>query len=331
MLWVSGKSILLNLSLATTLFAIGLPKAHALGKGPTRLPEYSARIFFAEGVPSAQAIQLQSDLILLEKMQLWETHSKLMRTMHLERVTGPELRSWLEERVQLVVAENLDVKEATFRSPRAYDYESPTLFPDPDSVAGASEQRNVSVVMANVGTLVYWQGKRKGALLGMEIPAFGKVEIPSPRIGIIRIGKGLFFPLTHGSVFSFGKGFLDPRTEANSLSRLSTLFHEARHSDGNGRSLGFFHTICPKGHSYAGYSACDRNLNGPYTVGAQILATFAKNCKTCSTEEREALRLSALDSFDRVIQIVPVRSPKSEDRVHMVLSTEWDDRPEGRR
>lgn len=98
---------------------------------------------------------------------------------------------------------------------------------------------------------------------------------------------------------------IDESAMANSLGRMAVFFHEARHSDGNGKSLGFFHAVCPSGHDFQGSYACDRNLNGPYSIGAQMMKEFIKNCDECSVSEKEQMRLRYLDSMNRVLDNTP--------------------------
>ena len=149
------------------------------------------------------------------------------------------------------------------------------------------------MVMQNLGAALYILGKEHSTLIGFKVPDGDIVAVRSPRTGIIQIGEGLF--QNH-----------DPSSKnldsmSNRLFRLATFFHEAHHSDGNGESLTFEHALCPAGHLYAGYHACDRNLNGPYTIGATVMRMFANNCSECSVKQTEEMQLDSLDSFSRII------------------------------
>jgi hypothetical protein len=120
------------------------------------------------------------------------------------------------------------------------------------------------------------------------------VPIDSPRVGIIQVGEGLFLERFR----------IQPKqieAPANSIARLGSLFHEARHSDGNGASLGFGHAVCPAGHPYGGQNSCDRNRNGPYSVASAILKILLRECRDCSVEEKESLRVRILDYSSRII------------------------------
>lgn len=127
-----------------------------------------------------------------------------------------------------------------------------------------------------------------------------RLLIDSPRIGIVQLDKGY-------------------RSDDPRISRISTLVHEARHSDcpqGSSRddverlmrgdfpldrSCGNLHVICPEGHEYAGYAACDGDPWGAYAVEAIYLETARRHCVSCSREEKEIARIKALDSNSRVL------------------------------
>ena len=131
-------------------------------------------------------------------------------------------------------------------------------------------------------------------LIGIKFRGVGRVPITSPRTGIIQIGDGLF----HDGFF---REELPKDSVVRKVFRIQTFFHEARHSDGTGKSIGFLHALCPPGHAYAGVNACDRNSNGPYTVGALMIEQLEKACPNCSTLEKETLQMLKLDGRSRII------------------------------
>jgi len=181
-----------------------------------------------------------------------------------------------------------------------HEYENPGVFPDKETATksrDASGDKPRYVVMANMGPAFYAYGKEMGDLFGAKLDGIGMVPIRSPRVGLLLIGEGLFKPLLERS----GWAGQDMNTEAYRIVRLGALFHEARHSDGNGKSLGFHHAVCPDEHDYAGRLVCDRSSNGSYTIGGIMEKSLSDACETCSVGEREALRLYTLDSFNRVI------------------------------
>ena len=178
-----------------------------------------------------------------------------------------------------------------------------------------SEEENLTV-MTNIGTALYFNGKTKHQLLSFNLATgflkSSSILINSPRAGIIQIGAGLFdrrFNINNNNIGSV----------ANSINRLGTLFHEARHSDGHGESLGFAHAVCPKGHDLEGLNACDESLNGSYSVGAKAVNEMIDACQDeCSARELEILKLTVLDSYNRVLPL----TYKGE------ASTFWEATPE---
>lgn len=85
---------------------------------------------------------------------------------------------------------------------------------------------------------------------------------------------------------------------ANSLRRIATLIHEARHGD----DFGHTHVICPEGHSYQGLYACDTALDGSYGTGAAYMLEMMRSCRDCSEVDMTQLRLRLLDSISRIIE-----------------------------
>jgi hypothetical protein len=165
----------------------------------------------------------------------------------------------------------------------------------------------VVTVMTNVGGGLYSFSKEKHSILTLSIPGLNDVTLISPRTGIIQIGKGLF----DKDIAGLSK---EPNQSIVRFAfRMGTFFHEARHSDGHGKSLTFPHAICPAGHDYEGTAACDKNLNGPYTVGAHFFSSLARSCENCSAHELEMLHIEALDSFSRVLPITVAKSASDPD------------------
>ncbi|MGZ3695969.1 MAG: hypothetical protein ACXWQO_17940, partial [Bdellovibrionota bacterium] len=94
-------------------------------------------------------------------------------------------------------------------------------------------------------------------------------------------------------------------------------------------SLGFFHATCPPGHDYAGRIVCDRSLNGAYAVGGLVERNLLKQCTNCTVGEKEAFRLYAYDSFNRIIHVT--RSQDEKGTVKIVPTGFLDASPEGKR
>jgi hypothetical protein len=106
--------------------------------------------------------------------------------------------------------------------------------------------------------------------------------------------------------------------------RAETLFHEARHSDGHGKTLGFLHAKCPSYHDYAGLPACDLSTNGPYTIGALMFKYIMDSTADKSTEKTKKIQqLIYLDIANRTLSTSSlVQSPET------AAGTDWDDAPE---
>ena len=256
-------------------------------------------------LPEDQRRSVQYDLATLDKLAPLadeDTAAAAAKMGISGTVTSASLREWLEARMTYVVPQDWDYQKALKVKKQGQAYPNPGIFPTIEQGGktasdgdGEVKPGTPTVVMANFGTALYFAGKQMGSLLSVQIDSRHRDDILSARIGIIKVGQGLF-----DKIMRADKDTAD--TETNSLLRLSVFFHESRHSDGNGTSLGFLHALCPEGHRLAGYNACDRNRNGPYTVGALMTKLLLKQCANCSTPGKEMLRASVLDSFGRVIQ-----------------------------
>jgi hypothetical protein len=91
----------------------------------------------------------------------------------------------------------------------------------------------------------------------------------------------------------------------NTIHRLATLFHEARHSDGRGRYATFPHIQCPRGHELQGYPACDDIANGAYAVGVAVDELLVANCHTCTANELANERDAIAHDQVRILKQVP--------------------------
>lgn len=125
------------------------------------------------------------------------------------------------------------------------------------------------------------------------------LDISSSRIGIMQFGE------------SFSK--LDP------ILQVTTLIHEARHSDCTGGALrsdlerfknnerllnhkcGHTHVQCPVGHPYEGAFACDEHPWGAYIVGALYAGAVALTCVNCLEQEKTLADSISLDSLQRLL------------------------------
>jgi hypothetical protein len=280
-------------------------------------------ILFSQNIRSEYVHIIEHDLDLLETFEF----------KNLKFFKGISASLWLNERVHYIVQENIlssfnqNIFKTIFTEQQNVDYPNANIIPySQNSVShqneslitsASTDSHNGSVtLMSNLGTTIYLTGKSERQLYTMRISkGFLKkpeeVRIISPRVGIVSLGEGLFDP----EIMVNSKGPLDL---ANSVLRLGTLFHEARHSDGNGQSLGFVHSICPVNHDYEGLPACDENLNGPYTIGSVMISEMTKACEDCSETDKQLLKLIILDNLGRIIKT----THKFE------AATNWDPTPE---
>lgn len=281
-------------------------------------------------VPREQQEILRQDIAAFVKMPFIVSDETFSKVMGIKGdVKSKDLAQWLGLRVKYLIGESYQMSERdSYVADSGYSFQYPGILPDipkpllvpedrtpsRDPAPADTEEKQVMTIMSNTGAALYLNGKSNGMLLGINMPGLGKVPVTSPRVGILQIGRGLFkIGRTKNNTFE-----LD-----SSLMRISTLFHEARHSDGNRKNTGFMHAICPLGHDYAGYAACDFSLNGSYSVGFQVGKAVAENCTTCTVGQREALRLDYLDSYSRVIlkQEVAAASDDEIQTLHKLKDT----------
>lgn len=273
----------------------------------------------SDGVEEDHARKIVEDLKFIKELKLStnldsETQTEVERIMKLRfnsQTIGSSLFSWLKERVTYIVGEKFDLEkniEVVEEIQEYHDKESPVI------EKPSKEPENsgtVKTIMSNIGSAVYFAGKDSRSLMGLKING-DTVPIRSPRTGVVQVGSGLF------SKTNITKDIADASI-IHRLVRLETFFHEARHSDGHGKSLGFFHATCPKGHPFEGYAACDRNLNGPYSVGAAVLKALKSACETtlnCSEKEKAQMDLAIADNLDRVIRLA--KDPNESEIVSKV-------------
>ncbi len=272
------------------------------------------QIWIDESVPKDAAKRLEKDLERLSYLPLQKQDPELQSLLKISTLDHLALIKWLEARVDFLVGPRINLGHPNLRpapldpGQPPFQYQNPGILPRLETPT--VHPTGVLVLTAmNLGTGLYIEGKTAGRLLELDLGT-RIVRSTSPRIGVIQIHAGLFDPsraMTSDQGAQGAQGAM-----SNTLNRLSILFHEARHSDGNKESLGFLHAVCPEGHKFAGMSVCDRNANGPYQVEGTILRSFTESCERCSSGERERLRLKYLNSFERVIS-----------------KEIWDDQPEG--
>lgn len=265
---------------------------------PATVFSRSLPFVFSSDMPAQQKQTVLSDLNALNHIRFSDAGGKGARIFGMP-LTSENLKKWLADRSHYVVGENFDYPSKIRVITPGVVYPNANLMPyrevaPPPSPEGSGGR--VVTVMSNTGTQIYVRGKNKKNLFAVDIPGVGAVTVISPRTGIFKIGAGLFFPVLQNEP----TGFI---SIGNSLRRLAVYFHEARHSDGNGKSLGFLHAPCPAEKGvYAGSYACDRNQNGPYIIEGTFLRSTVDSCRNCTRKEKEALRNVYADKFNRVLR-----------------------------
>ena len=313
-------------------------------EGPVVCPKSSAatdpqiravpnRLKYAHGIPTNQKCALNESISLLYSLPMDSTRTETQRLQSLLRLDSTDasrLQNWLEDRIQYVVKTDFDLNANLYQSSHNFNYPEPDLLPDTflDQAQKKKSQEVLSeesyetvrsdVIMANEGTSIYATGKYYHALLVLDLGPLGQVPFISPRVGLLQMGPGLF---PQGMVRGTQNLFED-------IFRSSTLFHEARHSDGHGKSLGFMHVACPAGHTYAGEEACDSVTNGAYAVGSLLHKSLMTSCSSCTVGTLTALRILYLDIADRVLP--PPTDALANSTATPALQI-WDDAPEGSR
>lgn len=283
-------------------------------------------ITLSKGIKSDLRNKIEKDLNALDNLKFKnDADAKTLKLMGVSSLNAQTASDWLGARVNYVIEEDalsilkLLIKKVIYVERDGVTFPNQNVLPystDPKN-QGLSADGEGMVVMSNIGAGLYMGGKQEQKVYGMKISRgllkkSLKVAAESPRVGIIQIGEGLF-----------AKGLTvnnqNPDALANTINRLGTFFHEARHSDGNAESLAFAHSPCPAGHDMEGLYACDENLNGPYTVGAVMTAEMLKTCgDQCSERDKEILKMIILDSESRIMKTTRKGTP----------ALEWDARPE---
>jgi hypothetical protein len=244
-------------------------------------------ITFDSSVPDDQKNLLQGDLALVEGLNFLNVSYEDLSRIGLNDMSAPALASFISQRTKMIVGESFDYSSQANIVAANYPY-NPVLLAD-----SRLADSNVVTVMSNIGASLFLAGQQSNYLLSVNVCG-ESVTVNSPRVGILKIGAGLF---NNSKTQNLPIDSLGSR-----LVRLGTLFHESRHSDGNGSNAAFPHAQCPSG-DFAGYYACEANLNGPYNLQAMMLTHFYQVCaqQGCSQNELSALQLAAADAASRLL------------------------------
>lgn len=279
----------LNLLLALTLFTPSLTAQDLDRPGIIISKEFS----------DSRVQMLSEDLNFLSRMNSWEAfdQDEQMAFGFVEN-SNKNLLSWISERVRYLIPldslGNVDIHFGTEEK----------IYPHQDSLPGDLENiyfvldREADTLMSNLGTAYYLFGKRARRSISVNLSEHfsileDPIEMTTPRKGIILFHENFFKSTLYVSRYG--------REDSDRILRLSYLFHEGRHSDGSGVSLGFYHKRCPPGTDYAGLLACDRASNGAYNLGAIFIKKSLEVCQGCGEVEKDILRMNYFDNKARVI------------------------------
>lgn len=268
---------------------------------------FSNEIVLSSKIDKDLAPKILKDLQVLNSFEF--NHPVDLTTSEIfgvKELTGTALNKWINDRVKYIVEEDYTSLTKMLTLKTLSVEEKNVLYPNPNVLPfsldeSAFRNERTMTIMSNVGSAVYLTGKFEKKLYGMKIsqdPSKQQIKllVKSPRVGVIQVGEGLFHPMASANPN-------DINSYANTLNRIATFAHEARHSDGNGGATGFGHSKCPAGHTMEGSYSCEESLNGPYSVGAALLLEFVKQCKDkCSLRETSSLIMIAFDNQARVLK-----------------------------
>ncbi len=235
---------------------------------------------------SAEAQMVGEDTRLIESLELDGTKVKFFRNIFGGNDSAA-VESYLKERVHWIVSSKKDLDQSVVSLSNAL---------------GASDA-HPQVVATNIGAAIWFSALLSGEPAAAIQIGSDLVEVHSTRAGVIQLGE------------AYSSQLSDP------LLRISTLVHEARHSDCTGgvskqdlallkagkdpirKDCGHLHADCPPGHPYAGFPACDDHAWGAYAVEADYMATVAKYCQNCSDKDKKVATIVFADAASRVLDL----------------------------
>lgn len=269
------------------------------------------KLYYSRQVPSQYRDLLESDVVLLKSLGLRDTDGAMTRIMKLPEFNNQNVEAWIARRAHYIVDEDFEVTHANLKL-----IKDGVIYPKPKEVSSIFKKSTqtqdavkVMVNMTNLGGLIYSAGKVAKQFIGIKIDGLGVIPVSTSQVGIFQIGAGLFSNL--------GLEDLGLESFFQQVRRLKTLFHEARHGDGNGEMILFAHSLCPKNHAYQGHYGCDQAANGAYRISSLFLRAAIQGCKGCDSRQIDILKIIYADDLSRIM------SPLEPGR-----AVEYDDTPE---
>lgn len=263
------------LSTVVTLSACG-KKDHTSPEFFHQEPERENRFTLSNQINNTIHQQINADLQWLTDLPLPAKFSDgeggwldLGKLMGIDDVSSLTLVDWLSTRMRYISAVNEPVVVQPVFLPKNGDGPCALDMIDLDYPTTAN------VLASNLGAWIY------------SIAQKASPQVDPDFILTLRYRHNdLWIPVTgpRAGISKLGPAFIDQPSQlsitGSSVWRLSTLFHEARHSDGNSLSdsLAFPHSKCPVDHPLAGMVVCDKGINGPYTIDNMITKHLISIC-----------------------------------------------------
>ncbi len=252
-------------------------------------------IIYDSSVSASDKTLIEQDLNTINELNI--TTKNYAYILGIEDFSVTSLKKWLTERTKFIVGQTYEHKTLAKPIQEGKSY-SPSLIADMLN----AEAPKVYTLMSNAGAEIYLNGKDTNIVYSLPINGV-QIPIKSPRVGIVKIGEG------HFSVNKVSGS--DLSSKANRLLRLSVLFHESRHTDGNGSNAAFPHLKCTEG-DYKNSYACEGNTNGPYMVEWVLLKHFYDQCTNCTSSELATLQLKIEDKLSRLVSGYKMSDAKPE-------------------
>lgn len=227
---------------------------------------------------------LRDDIAALRDMEFSVSEETLFQKIF-SGTTQLDVIRYIDERINFIVPDTQDLRSRLASSRFLHD----------------SQENNGPMVMAsNIGTALWLERVAGNPDVSRFRIGEQQLEITSPRVGLIMLGEGYSYRF-------------------DTLDRVGTLVHEARHSDCTGglsdrdrallrrnqlpanRACGHLHVECPITHEYGGIPACDAHPWGAYAVQAVFFSAVARECLGCDEEELQLAMLVGADSASRVL------------------------------
>jgi hypothetical protein len=184
---------------------------------------------------------------------------------------------------------------ANYLAPRVH-----YVFSMQNDVPGLGVNTEIGTYATNIGSLLWLLQLQHDTPAPLTLHG-QPVTVESSRVGIIQLGPEF------------------TRASATRIDRISTLLHEARHSDcvsglgeedmkwirqGYFRQIDpmcmFMHTRCPAGHDLEGIPVCENQVWGPYAMELLFNRVLDAECTNCTEKDRQAARIMAIETGNRV-------------------------------